>query len=144
MRLGGSMRVLIVDDAPHVARTFGSLVERCGFECLQATDGAQALEVAASQRPDLVFVDLGLPDMEGYELARRLRDDVGLVEAKIFALSGYDENAKESILAGLDGHLVKPVPFSTVRRILECSKPIVLGRDRSLRVDVVHQEKQAQ
>ena len=112
------MRVLIVEDAPDFAQIVEMLVVRCGHDVTTVPNGEAALQYARQARPELVLVDLGLPDMDGYQLANRLRNDVGLVDSKIMALSGYAPDQRRNEAAGIDGHLMKPLKMSVLKSLL--------------------------
>ena len=103
--------VLVVDDNRDVAESTGTLLEIAGHEVHIAFDGASALKIAAEVRPQLALIDIGLPGMDGYEVARRLRCDPVHSGAWIFALSGYDseDDRMRSAQAGFDHHFVKPL-----------------------------------
>ena len=104
-------RILVVDDNVDAADSLGVLLGIWGHDVKIAHDGAAALAVARAFDPELVFLDIGLPDMNGYEVARRLRHEAGLASAKTIALSGYgaERDRLRSKEAGFDLHLVKPV-----------------------------------
>lgn len=103
-------RIMVVDDNPDAAATLALLLQLKGHEAFTAADGKGALEAAAQQRPDLVFLDIGLPDMNGLEVATRLRELLGARSALV-ALTGWggDEDRRRSRAAGCDAHLTKPV-----------------------------------
>lgn len=103
-------RIMVVDDNPDAASTLTILLQLKGHEAFAAADGKAALEAAAQQRPDLVFLDLGLPDMDGLELATGLRELLG-ARSTLVALTGWggDEDRRRSRAAGCDAHLTKPV-----------------------------------
>lgn len=113
-------RILVVDDNVDAAKMLAMLLEMWGHQVWVAHDGQEALEVAISYRPAMVLLDIGLPRMDGYELARRLRQQVGLSEATLVALTGYghEEARRRSREAGFDHHLVKPIGFGELRRLL--------------------------
>ncbi len=113
-------RVLVVDDEIDQAESLGLLLGLMGNEVRVARDGPTAIATAAEFRPEVVFLDIGLPGMDGYEIARRLRNDVGLVDAFIIALSGYgtDEDRRRAQEAGFSLHLTKPVLPDRLRRAL--------------------------
>ena len=104
-------RILVVDDNQDAAQSLGVLLGKWGHEVELAFDGASALEVARTFRPELVFLDIGMPKMNGYEVARRLREDVKLARTRFIVLSGYgaEIDHQRSREAGFDLHLVKPV-----------------------------------
>jgi CheY-like chemotaxis protein len=94
-----------------------------GCEVRVAYSGPEALPIAAAFRPDLVFLDIGLPGMDGYELARHLRDDTALTDAVLVALSGYEPGTEQRAPeAGFDHYAVKPLNAQTLDAILagEC------------------------
>jgi PAS domain S-box-containing protein len=113
------LRVLIVDDNVDAATTLGDLVRSEGHEVRIAHDGFAALLVADEQRPQIVFLDIGLPGMNGYEVARRLRE-AGPRPAKLVALTGYGQEAdrRSAANAGFTQHLVKPAQPDTVLALL--------------------------
>lgn len=113
-------RILVVDDNVDAAKMLAMLLEMWGHQVWVAHDGQEALEVAMSYRPAVVLLDIGLPRMDGYELARRLRQQVGLSEAMLVALTGYghEEARRRSQEAGFDHHLVKPIGSGDLRRLL--------------------------
>ena len=105
------LRVLVVDDNVDVAESCALLLRLKGQEVRVAHDGIKALEVARDFRPELVLLDIGMPGMDGYEVARQLRQQPGTQGALLVALTGYGqgEDRERSLAAGLDAHLVKPV-----------------------------------
>jgi CheY-like chemotaxis protein len=115
---GPPLRVLVVDDNVDAAGGIGALLELLGHEVTIAHDGPAALAAAAAAPPELVLLDIGLPGMDGYALAARLRD-AGHDRATLVALSGYgqDEHLHRSTEAGFDRHLVKPLDFDVLREI---------------------------
>jgi len=103
-------RLLVVDDNVDAAITLAMLLQLKGHEVRVAHDGKTALEAAAPFRPDMVFLDLGMPEMDGYETARRLRATPGLEQTVLAALTGWgqEEDRRKTAAAGFDHHLVKP------------------------------------
>jgi signal transduction histidine kinase/ActR/RegA family two-component response regulator len=104
------LSVLVVDDNRDVAESTATLLEMAGHDVHIAYDGASALEAASRVRPQVMLVDIGLPGMDGYEVARRLRADPENRDGWIFALSGYDsqQDRERSASAGFDRHFAKP------------------------------------
>ena len=102
-------RVLVVEDHEDSREMLKTLLEAEGHEVREATDGLGAVEVALTWRPDCVLLDVGLPVIDGYEAARRIRDGGGTM--RLVALTGYGqaEDVARSRAAGFDEHLVKPV-----------------------------------
>jgi PAS domain S-box-containing protein len=115
-----SQRVLIVDDNRDAARTLTLMLSHIGFECRAAFDGPSALVAAEEFDPQAVVLDLGMPGMDGLEVARRFRanpDNGGLL---LIAVTGWDklEDRRKSREAGFDHHLAKPVPFDRLCELL--------------------------
>ncbi|HVR98851.1 MAG TPA: ATP-binding protein [Thermoanaerobaculia bacterium] len=113
-------KVLIVEDNPDAAQALSELLELWGHEVAAAMDGPAALKVVESFRPDVVLMDIGLPGMDGYELARRLRERPDLAGAHFIALTGYGQEAdrRRSAEAGFDDHLTKPADPGVLRNLL--------------------------
>jgi CheY-like chemotaxis protein len=111
-------RVLIVEDNDDARETLRTLLEGAGHEVCESTDGQAALEAAARFAPDAVVIDIGLPRLDGYELARRLRQRG--VATRLVALTGYGrtEDKQRAQEAGFDAHLVKPVTLDELQRAL--------------------------
>ncbi|QEH34530.1 Aerobic respiration control sensor protein ArcB [Aquisphaera giovannonii] len=109
-------RVLVVDDNEDMAEVLAGVLRLAGHEVRTALDGPGALEEARSFRADVVFLDIGLPGMSGYEVARRLRRDPASGDALIVALTGggLDEDKRQAKEAGIDLHLTKPVEFPQI------------------------------
>lgn len=112
----GPLRILVTDDNVDAAETLSILLEMEGHDVTLAHDGQQALQMAAQCLPDVAFLDIGLPDMSGHEVARRLRQIAGLERCAIVAVSGWgapDDLARSSA-AGFDAHFTKPVASNRV------------------------------
>jgi PAS domain S-box-containing protein len=114
----GARRVLVVDDNRDAAGSLETLVRVLGHEVRKVHSGASALEEVPSFRPDLIFLDIGLPDMDGYETARRIRELPGGGEARIVAASGYAEKPGAAREAGMDAYLVKPLQLAQLVEVL--------------------------
>jgi PAS domain S-box-containing protein len=114
-----SQRLLVVDDNRDSAESLAMLLEVKGREVRTAHDGVAALEAAREFRPDIVLLDIGLPGMDGFEVARRLRREHGR-QAILVALTGYgtDEDQRRSREAGFDYHLLKPVELDALLQLL--------------------------
>lgn len=104
------MRILIVDDYPGAAESTRTLLELLGHECSTALDGQGALRVLESFQPELVILDIGLPDLSGYEVAREIRARAAAKRVFIAAMSGWSaaEDRVRSLAAGIDVHVQKP------------------------------------
>lgn len=113
-------RVLVVDDNVDAAEGLRMLLTLLGMEVRAAHDGASGLAAAAEFMPDLVLLDIGMPDMDGYELARRLRAAHGAQCPALAAVSGWGqpEDRQRSRDAGIDAHLVKPVGLEQLQELL--------------------------
>jgi CheY-like chemotaxis protein len=115
-----ALRVLVVDDNRDAANTLSLLLELWGYEARVAYDGANALETAAVFRPHCLFLDVAMPHMDGCTLARRLRQQPDLHEAKLIALTAFAdaEHSRRICEAGFDYHLVKPADPDAIARLL--------------------------
>lgn len=104
-------RVLIVDDHADVTEVMALFLKGAGCDVRVAFDGAQALDLAATFHPQVIFMDLGLPGIDGYEVCRRIREAEWGKSVKLIAVSGWarPEDQQRSAAAGFDLHLVKPV-----------------------------------
>ncbi len=117
--LAVAQRVLGVDDNVDAAEALGEALSALGYSTATAFDGPGALDAAAKEPPQVAFLDIGLPVMDGYELARRLRELLG-PSVKLVALTGYgqDHDRARSLDAGFDEHLVKPVELARIEALL--------------------------
>jgi len=114
-------RVLLVDDNPDSSEPLGLLLQTRGHETRISTDGEEAIALADDFRPDCVVLDLGLPRMDGYEVARRLRARPYGADLVLVALTGWagKDVRSKAAEAGFDYHLVKPVNWEELERIVE-------------------------
>ncbi|MBN9521011.1 response regulator [bacterium] len=117
---GARLRVLVVDDNRDAAESLGLVLEMKGHEVRAAFDGPEALRVLGAYRPHLVLLDLGLPGMTGFEVARKIRESPSLRGVMLVALTGWgqEEDRRRTRAAGFDHHLVKPADPDAVERIL--------------------------
>ncbi len=117
-------RILMVEDNQDYALGVRRMLGSAGHEVQICNDGLVALSQAKAFAPDVVLLDLGLPGMDGYEVARRMREDESLARAKIIVLSGYasEEDRRRSTQVGVDEHLTKPVRFSELLRVVELNR----------------------
>jgi len=117
---GPRRRILVVDDNVDAAEALGDLLRDYGHEVVTAHDGAQALENARLHRPEIVLLDISMPEMDGYEVAKRIRSDLGLGDAVLIALTGYgeDQHCRLTREAGFDQHVTKPVDASRLEELL--------------------------
>ena len=109
-------RILIVDDNDDAASSLALLLTQAGHEVCDVRDARSALEIARTFEPHIVLLDIGLPDMDGWELARRLREGMSSPDMKLIAISGYGQSAdrRRSRDAGIDHHLTKPVDYAAI------------------------------
>ncbi|MFO0889699.1 MAG: ATP-binding protein [Isosphaeraceae bacterium] len=114
--VGKAARILVVDDNADTASGMVRLLEMLGNEVIAVHTGPAAIETAHTFRPDFVLLDIGLPGMDGYQVASALREDEAHKDTVIIAVSGYgqEEDRRRSQAAGFDHHLVKPVDFDSL------------------------------
>lgn len=113
-------KVLLVDDNVDAAETLSALLEFSGYDVIVAYNGAAALEQASEHLPRLVLLDIGLPDMDGYNVALAMRKIDGMAHATLIALTGWgsEQDRQRSQQAGFDRHLTKPVDFTALQTTL--------------------------
>jgi PAS domain S-box-containing protein len=118
-------RILVVDDNVDGAESLAKLLEISGHQARAAHRGTDALDAAHQFRPDIVFLDIGLPGMDGYEVARRFRQDPELRRAVLVAITGWgtEEDKRQSREAGFDMHLTKPVEVEAIESLLATIAP---------------------
>jgi CheY-like chemotaxis protein len=114
------LRVLIVDDNRDLAYMMSGLIQKCGHEVQIAYDGPTALELSAEFHPDVAFVDIALPKMDGFCLARELRVPGVLNDSLLIAVTGFADERHRALgmKAGFDHYIAKPVAFRTLAEIL--------------------------
>ena len=113
-------RILIVDDNIDAADSLGIMLSYSGHEVRVVYSGRDALQTAGQFAPDAMILDLGMPEMDGYAVARAVRSDPLLRTVRLIALSGYaqEEDRRRTAAAGFDQHLVKPVMFDVLSAAL--------------------------
>jgi CheY-like chemotaxis protein/two-component sensor histidine kinase len=113
-------RILVVDDNVDLNRALTTLLSRSGFEVRAVYDGHSAIEAARTHQPGVVLLDIGLPGMDGYEVARRLRMEEGFHDATIIAITGYgqEDGYNHSRAEGFNHHLIKPVQIESLIALL--------------------------
>jgi CheY-like chemotaxis protein len=120
-RVSGPQRILVVDDNADAASSLAMLLELDGHATRVALSGMDALAAVADFAPDVVFLDIGLPDISGYEVARRVRAMPELrAMPRLVALTGWsrEEDRRQAAEAGFDAHLVKPVDPARLGSVL--------------------------
>jgi signal transduction histidine kinase/DNA-binding response OmpR family regulator len=117
-------RILVVDDYPSVADSLMKVLHLGGHHVKIAHDGPSALEEVSIDRPEIVLLDIGLPGMDGYEVAQRMRNLPGMEAIILIALTGYgqEEDRRRSTEAGFDYHLTKPVDATALLRLLSSAR----------------------
>jgi CheY-like chemotaxis protein len=117
------LQVLVVDDNVDTAKGMAMLLTLSGHVATIATSGIDAIEAVSSGCPDVVLLDIGLPVMDGYEVARKLRQEI-CPDIRIIAVSGYgdEEAARRTKEAGFDHHLIKPVDYNELISLLSQSQ----------------------
>ena len=120
-----SLRILLVDDNADTADSLEMLLRVLGHDVRKAYDGSALLETALAYRPHVMLLDIGLPGLDGYQLASRIREQPTLQDVVLVALTGYgDESARQrSIEAGFHHHLTKPADLANLKQILATAAP---------------------
>src|SRR5690348_3970095 len=114
-------RILVVDDNHDSARTMSLLVRKMGYDVETAFDGPEAIEKAAAFRPEVVLLDIGLPTLDGYEAAQRIRELLASRPVTLIALTGWgqEEDRRRALEAGFDHHLTKPADPEILKRLVQ-------------------------
>src|SRR3546814_109988 len=117
----GEVATLVVDDNVDSAASLVMVLQSLGLDPCVAHSGAEALELAVSHRPQLVLLDIGMPGMGGYEVARRIRGDPVFGQPVLVAITGWNHprDLERSHAAGFDHHLAKPADIGRIQRIVE-------------------------
>ncbi|WP_187395073.1 hybrid sensor histidine kinase/response regulator [Pigmentiphaga aceris] len=120
-----SQEILVVDDNIDAADSFTTMLELSGHVVTTVYTGADALAAVAKRRPSLVFCDIGMPGMNGYEVAERIRADASLAPVRLIAVTGWgrDEDKRLALEAGFDAHLAKPIAWAAVEAVLTAQEP---------------------
>jgi CheY-like chemotaxis protein len=115
-----SLHVLVVEDNADIRETLKDLLELFGHQVDTAEDGMRGVEKALSLNPKVVLVDIGMPGLDGYSVARSIRAQQRNGGPRLIAITGYGqpEDRRRAIEAGFDAHLVKPVDPNTLERLL--------------------------
>ncbi|MEX5747142.1 response regulator [Massilia sp. X63] len=118
---GSGMRVLLVDDNVDAMEMMGFLLAEMGYETCTTSDAAQIEELALRHRPQVIVLDIGLPGIDGYEVARRIKKNPALAGIRLVAHTGYGspEDRKRAMDAGFDAHLVKPAELPDLENALK-------------------------
>ncbi|HYN86683.1 MAG TPA: response regulator [Pyrinomonadaceae bacterium] len=117
---GSGLTVLVVEDFEDNRFMMRRLLEMSGYRVVEAVNGAQAVEVAAEERPDLILMDLSLPKLDGLAATRRIRQYDGLRKVPIVAVSAHDtaDFHAEALAAGCNEYVTKPIDFDLLEKLL--------------------------
>ena len=117
-------RVIVVDDNHDAADMIAEFLEFSGCHAIPIYDGSSALHIAAAFTPDIVFCDIGMPRMDGYEVAVRMRSMNSLKNTRLVALTAWGDNVARNkvISSGFDMHLIKPTTFDSILREIHLVK----------------------
>ena len=128
-----AQRILVVDDNRDATETLAALLQLSGHETATAYDGKSAIEIAESFRPDVLLLDIGMPELNGYDVARRVRELPWGADTMLIALTGWgqEDDRRRSQEAGFDAHLVKPVDHVQLMQLLARTR----GTDRRRGID---------
>jgi CheY-like chemotaxis protein len=116
---------LVVDDNRDAADSLAQVLQYLGHEARTAYDGPEAVQAATAFRPEVVLLDIGLPKMNGYEVARHIRQQSWGEGMALIALTGWgqDEDKRRALEAGFDHHLTKPVGVEVLQKVLGFVRP---------------------
>jgi len=123
-----SLKILVVDDNMDSASSLGELLDLWGHQTKVMHNGPDAIRAALGIQPDVVLLDIGLPGMNGYEVARRMRTEAALDGAALIAITGYgmEEDRRRTAQAGFQNHFTKPIDLNALQKLLQQ----LLGIDR--------------
>jgi CheY-like chemotaxis protein len=118
---GAPLRVLVAEDNRDIANSTTALLELWGHESQMVHSGKDVVPAALIFRPDVVLLDIGLPDVDGFEVARRIRNEPTLVSVRVIAMTGYgqDRDRDRTRETGFNAHLVKPVQAQVLKAMIE-------------------------
>jgi CheY-like chemotaxis protein len=115
-----SDRILVVDDTKDVADALVRLLTVLGYEAIAVYNGARAIDAATDFQPDMAFIDIGMPGLDGYEVVRRIRQQRGHIHVILIALTGWTraEDIQKAYNSGFDLHVAKPMNLDTLHELL--------------------------
>jgi signal transduction histidine kinase/ActR/RegA family two-component response regulator len=130
----GKERVLVVDDNDDAAELLALMLKQAGYQTTTVYDGPAALEAAQAVAPQIVILDIGLPSMSGYEVAKRLRADARFAEVALIALTGWGtpQDQRKALAAGFDVHLTKPVAAEELHAALRRATALRRGANETV------------
>jgi CheY-like chemotaxis protein/two-component sensor histidine kinase len=114
------LRLALVEDNPDIRETMFELLTVCGHDVTPAEDGAAGLELILQTHPDVALVDIGLPKLDGYQVAQQVRAVPGMADVRLIAMTGFgqEEDRRRALAAGFDAHIVKPPDLDVLLRVL--------------------------
>jgi len=120
-----ALKILVADDSQDGADSLAFLLKAAGHEVVTAYDGRSAIQLAEQHRPDAVLLDIGMPEVSGYDVARAIRREAWGRPMRLIALTGWGqaEHRRRSIEVGFDDHLVKPVELDLLENVLQLGTP---------------------
>jgi CheY-like chemotaxis protein len=118
-------RILIVDDDPDTANTLARLISIFGYEARAVYEGREAVDEAARLSPEMVLIDIEMPDLDGYETARRIRRQPGGMQTILVAVTGWtrQEDKQRAYACGFDLHVAKPLNLGALMELLSLLDP---------------------
>jgi CheY-like chemotaxis protein len=124
-------RIFVVDDDRDTANTLARLVSMFGYEARAIYDGQEAVEQAALLEPEMALIDIGMPDMDGYETAKRIRQRPGGTNMILVAVTGWTRpvDKQQAYSCGFDLHVAKPVDLPTLKGLLAILEPLPCHAD---------------
>jgi two-component system, cell cycle response regulator DivK len=123
-------RILVVEDNMDNYELVRFILERAGYDVFLAVNGRDGVDAARFQKPDLILMDLGMPEMDGWQAARMLKADDGTKSIPLFALTAHTlpGERKRAIQAGCDGYVSKPIHVEGFLKLIESALPARLGK----------------
>jgi CheY-like chemotaxis protein len=130
---GAACRIVLVDDQEDSREMLRYLLESFHHEVFDAADGERAVQLIAEHKPDVAFIDIGLPVMNGFEVAQHVRQKPELAAVRLVALSGYGttQDVAAALAAGFDEHVTKPAEFATLEQVLARARPLPLKSEQT-------------
>jgi CheY-like chemotaxis protein len=112
--------VVVIEDSADIRETLQMLMDFWGHECAMASDGPAGVELVLRTRPEVALIDIGLPGMNGYDVARSIRRSLSNAETRLIAVTGYGQPADRdlALAAGFDAHLLKPIEPDVLQGML--------------------------
>lgn len=121
MKKGSARKILVVEDNQDNREMVVKVLKFNGYEVIEAVDGEEGIEKAKTEAPALILLDIYLPKMDGYEVAKRLKGDTGLKDIPVIALTAHamKGNREQALAAGCDGYIAKPIDIRELPKQIE-------------------------